>query len=89
MKFISNAPDGVIELKLENGIIRVTQGLDSEYPGIDIEFIANNDNGENASRPRVIMEKPKGENVRVLVWDDPNQEDYTHDIEFENTSGNI
>ena len=71
-----------MEVKVEGGILRATKSTDSEYPGIDVEFIADNDNGENISRPRVLFEKPKGENLRVLIWNDKNSEDYTENIDF-------
>lgn len=73
-----------IVVKIQGGHIVATESLDSEYPGIDVEFISDSDNGGYASRPRVLFEKPVeyGE-LRVLVQDDKNSEDYTKEIIFE------
>lgn len=73
-----------IVVKIQGGHIVATESLDPEYPGIDVEFISDSDNGGYASRPRVLFEMPVeyGE-LRVLVWDDKNSEDYTEEIIFE------
>ncbi len=69
-------------VEVEGGYIVATVSPDPEYPGIDVEFVACNDKGETASRPRVLFEKPNKENLRVLVWGNANSEDYTDEIEF-------
>lgn len=69
-------PHGAIEARVTN---------DPEYPGISLEYVDNDDKGKTASRPTVLMEQPRGENVRALLWSNPNSEDYTDEIEFENT----
>lgn len=73
-----------IVVKIQGGHIVATESLDPKYLGIDVEFISDSDNGGYASRPRVLFEKPVeyGE-LRVLVWDDKNSEDYTEEIIFE------
>ncbi len=55
-----------------------------EYPGVDIEFISESP-GNWTSRPRILFEKPEGEDLRVLIWADVNEEDYTDEIIFNQT----
>lgn len=75
------------EFKLPNGVLRITETTNPDYPGVDIEFITpENNNGNVASRPRVIIEQPVGENLRVLVFNDSKSEEYTDEIEFPNTA---
>lgn len=73
-----------IIVKIQGGHLVATKSQDTDYPGIDVEFVPDSDNGEYASRPRVLFEKPveDGE-LRALVWDDKNSEDYTNEIIFE------
>ncbi len=52
------------------------------YPGIDVEFVAEDDEGKTASRPRVVFEYPEEGNLRMLIWADKNSEDYTDCIDF-------
>ena len=63
-------------------IIRATVSTDPDYPGIDVEYIADYEHPLAMSRPRILMEKPKGEEIRVLAWEDKNKEDYTSEINF-------
>lgn len=55
----------------------------NEYPGVDIEFIADGEPKNTLSRPRVLVEKPKGEKLRALIWDNPDSEDYSKEVELE------
>ena len=73
-----------IIVKIQGGHLVATESQDTDYPGINVEFVPDSDNGEYASRPRVLFEKPveDGE-LRALVWDDKNSEDYTNEIIFE------
>ena len=73
-----------IVVRIQGGHLVATESQDPDYPGIDVEFVLDSDNGEYASRPRVLFEKPveDGE-LRALVWDDKNSEDYTNEIIFE------
>jgi hypothetical protein len=78
-----------MEVKVQGGILRATTTTDVEYPGIDVEFIADNEPENILSRPRVLIESPisdKG-NIRALIWNDPRSEDYTEEIDVYN-SGN-
>ena len=72
-----------IKIKTSNGIIRATiSDVDENYRGIWLEYIPNNDNGENASRFQCLMEEVvEQKQVRLLVWNNPNEEDYTMEIE--------
>ena len=73
-----------IVVKIQGGYLVATESLDPEYPGIDVEFISDSDNGGYASRPRILFEKPvEGGELRVLIWNDKNSEDYTKEIIFE------
>lgn len=71
-----------INVKVPGGSIVASIAGDTDYPGIDVEFVADNDTGEDLSRPRALFEKPKDGELRVLVWDDKNNEDYTKEITF-------
>ena len=79
-------PKIIYKLPLEGGYLDIRVAGDEDYPGLDIEFIADGDKGENPSRPRVIIEQPKVDNpeksVRALIWNDPQSEDYTEEIDF-------
>ena len=67
-------------VNVNGGHLVATISQDPYYPGIDIEYIADNDSGENLSRPRVLVELPHDDTLRALIWNDPNDEDYTKEI---------
>lgn len=67
-------------VKVNGGHLVATISQDPDYPGIDIEYIADKDNGENLSRPRVLVEWPNDDTLRALIWNNPNDEDYTKEI---------
>ena len=71
-----------MQVDVEDGIIRATVSTDPDYPGIDVEYIADYEHPLAMSRPRILMEKPKGEEIRTLAWEDKNKEDYTSEINF-------
>lgn len=71
-----------MKVKTKNGYIVVSEAS-TDYPGIWLEYIDNNDNGQNLSRPQVLMEADtETGKVRLLIWDNPNSEDYTREIRF-------
>ena len=71
-------------VKVKGGELVATKTFDPEYPGIDIEFISDSDKGSSAlSRPRVLFECTKEGKLRVLVWADEDNEDYTPKVEFD------
>ena len=59
------------------------RSLDPDYPGIDMEFVPNGNTETPCTYPRVVIEKPKGEKLRCLVWGIKDSEDYTDKIEFD------
>lgn len=71
-----------LTVKVEGGYLYATISGDVDYPGICVEFVADDDKGESASRPTVLIEKPVDDELRVLVWGDEECEDYTTEIKF-------
>ena len=51
--------------------------------GVDIEFVPDNEKELLYTRPRVVIEKPKGEKLRCLIWNNKSSEDYSDKITFE------
>lgn len=74
----------VLIVKVKGGYLRADASQDPDYPGIDIEFIADNESADMLSRPRVLFEKPVDGRLRALVWSNPKSEDYDEEIEFSN-----
>ena len=72
----------IITVKVDGGLIIARKSSDLDYPGIDVEFVADNENPNNLSRPRVLFESSKEQGLRALIWDDQNNEDYTNEIVF-------
>lgn len=75
--------EDTLKVKVEGGHLCATISGDINYPGICVEFVADDDNGEKPSRPTVLVEKPIGEDLRALVWSDGDDEDYTTEIIFD------
>lgn len=69
-------------VKVEGGYFRADPSSDPDYPGIDVEFIADDESNNILSRPRVLFEKPSGGCLRALVWSNQNSEDYEEEITF-------
>lgn len=76
-------PEETLIVKVEGGYLYATISGDTNYPGICVEFVADDDHGECLSRPTVLMEKPIDDKLRALVWDDKDDEDYTTEIIFD------
>lgn len=72
-----------LRVKVEGGYLYATISGDTDYSGICVEFVADDDNGEALSRPTVLIEKPVNDELRVLVWADEDDEDYTTEIKFQ------
>lgn len=74
-----------IRVKVEGGYIVAIASCDPEYPGIDVEFEPDerDETSEKLSNPRILLEKPAGEEIRALLWTDSQTEDYTREIHFE------
>lgn len=79
---ISEVCENEIDVLVDGGYIRANAAQDEDYPGIDVEFVPNKPQGDALSFPRVLFEKPKDDDLRVLIWADPNDEDYSDEIEF-------
>lgn len=77
-----------IRIKVKGGYLIAAPSPDPNYPGIDVEYIADNDAGKNMSRPRVLVEYPQDDDcdaattLRALIWNNPQSEDYTEEIEL-------
>lgn len=71
-----------LDIPVPGGKLNATNG-DIDYPGIDIEYILENDDSNILTRPRVLMEKPADSNQLVaMIWSDPDNEDYSQKISF-------
>lgn len=71
-----------LKVRVDGGYLIATESGDTDYPGICIEFIADNERDDALSRPSVLIEKPVGDELRVLIWADEDVEDYTTEIKF-------
>lgn len=69
-------------IEAEGGYFEVVKSLDSDYPGVDIEFFSDNEDESTLSRPRILFEKPKNGDLRALVWNDSSKEDFEVEIGF-------
>lgn len=73
-----------LKINVAGGRLEATVMHDSDYPGIDVEYIPNCDKPCGMFNPRVLVEFPKDDQLRALIWDDPKSEDYTKEIIFQN-----
>lgn len=71
-----------LRVKVKGGYLYATISGDPDYPGICVEFVADDESDEDLSRPTVLIEKPLDDELRALVWDNKNDEDYTTEIIF-------
>ena len=71
-----------LKVRVDGGYLIATESGDTDYPGICVEFIADNERDDALSRPSVLIEKPVGDELRVLIWADEDVEDYTTEIKF-------
>ena len=65
------------EVKVPKGKIVAQESPDTEYKGINVDFIPDVDNYDYASLPGVRMEFTPEGNLRILVWADKDSEDYS------------
>lgn len=74
---------------IKEGYLNINVSMDPDYPGVDIEYIPNNGTSVPCTLPRVLIEAPvddatgKPGKLRALIWNNPNGEDYTEKVEFE------
>lgn len=73
-----------IKISMEGGYLIIDESQDPNYPGVDIEFVSDNEKELLYTRPRIVIEKPKGEKLHCLIWNDKSSEDYSDKIVFEN-----
>lgn len=68
-------------ITLDDGVFDVIAkgGPRDDYPGVDVEFIRPDFNGTN---PRVLFELTPENELRCLIWANPDQEDYSRKISF-------
>ncbi len=71
-----------LRVEVEGGYLYATISADPDYPGICVEFVADDESDEDLSRPTVLIEKPLDDELRALVWGNKNDEDYTTEIIF-------
>ena len=71
-----------LKVRVTGGYLIATESGDTDYPGICVEFIADNERDDALSRPSVLIEKPIDGELRALIWADEEQEDYTREIRF-------
>ena len=71
-----------LKVRVEGGYLHATESGDVNYPGICVEFVADNERDDVLSRPTVLVEKPDGDELRVLIWADEDDEDYTTEVKF-------
>jgi hypothetical protein len=74
--------NNTIQIRVKGGYIVASVSSDPNYPGIDVEYVADDDNGERVSRPRVLVEYPVNDCLRALIWNEPDNEDYTEEIDL-------
>lgn len=86
--YITLEPGKIYGIPLKNGVLRVDVSQDPYYPGLDIEYIDNNEPKDcEKTRPRVLIEVPVDENtgeseaISVKVWADPDNEDYSNSVD--------
>lgn len=66
-------------------IFVATASADSDYPGIDVEYITDKESENALSRPRVLVEwsgngNSPDDTLRALRWSNPDEEDYVEEI---------
>ena len=73
-----------IRVKVDGGVLIATKCADSHYPGIDIEFVPDNDEEDDVlTRPRILVERPNGGQLVAMIWGDRMSEDYSDKIVFD------
>lgn len=79
-----NDDANLVRIKTNTGEFEILINSDTTYPGVDVEFIPHNDKElNNVSRPRILFEQPVGCKPRILIWGNPNSEDYTTQLVFD------
>lgn len=76
-----------LTVRVKNGWLVATKSPDPDYPGIDVEYIVDNDKikvKDALSRPRVLIEYPTDDSysLRALIWNNPHNEDYEEAVDL-------
>ena len=71
-----------LKVRVDGGYLCATVSGDTNYPGICVEFVADKESENALSRPTVLVEKPFDDDLRVLIWSDEDEEDYTTEIKL-------
>ena len=74
-----------IKVNVIGGYLRAFPSEDPDYPGIWVEFVRDDEPETTVSRPQILFEQPQYYNkddARVLIWDNPDDEDFTKEINF-------
>ena len=71
-----------LKVRVDGGYLIATESGDVDYPGICVEFISDDMDDDVLSVPSVLIEKPVDDELRVLIWADEDNEDYTTKITF-------
>lgn len=66
-------------VKIPGGHLVATKTTDPDYPGIDVEFVAEGYDG-TYTNPRVLVEYSKEKDLRAFIWNNEKSEDYTEEI---------
>lgn len=82
---VPSIPDATLEKRIDvpifgGNIVATAYDYDEAYRGIDVEVVLDEDDDNDVIRPRVVVEQTPDGTVRVLVWKNPNDEDYTEEI---------
>jgi hypothetical protein len=94
--YIELDPTKMYAIPIKNGYLDIRVSQDPDYPGLDIEYISNNEakvpREQIGTRPRVVIENPKPDDdkedvLRALVWGDKGSEDYTDEVVFDDIDG--
>ena len=70
-----------MQIRFHDGYIRVNLIEDPKYPGVDVEFVPDN-MADDQFAPRVLFERPNGDYVRAVAWNNPNSDEYSVKVEF-------
>lgn len=72
------------KIRTDAGVFVVSESSDPNYPGIDVEFIADETPEEAVSNPRICFEYSAEERtLQAYAWSDMSNEDYTHKVTFD------
>lgn len=74
------------EIRTDAGVFVISEAPDPNYPGVDIEFIADESQEDTVSNPRICFEySAEDRTLQAYAWTDMSNEDFTHKITFDVT----